>query len=434
MTRYKLWGMCALIALTSFSQNAWGQGFVLPGVGAVNRSMGGAGTAAPLDAVGAIHWNPASITGLPQNRFDLGVDLVANQNKVDSTLFAGTPGEISGSTHSHAGVAPLPALGVVSHSEDRCWSYGLGLLSIGGFAVNYPTSLTNPIFTPPQPIGAGTGGSYSRLALLQVVPTVARKFSNGFSFGIAPTVSIADAQLDPFPLAAPDDANGDTFFSYPPALRSRPRWGLGIQAGVYYESPGGINLGFAVKSPQWFEEFEFFSEDELGLPREVSTELEYPLILTTGASFKPTEYTLFAIDVRYVDYDNNPVFGDPAGFNADGSLTGLNWKSSVVVAVGFQWEVSDCTTLRTGYSYGSSPIQDETVFLSVPAPSVYEHIFNLGMSHKFTDNVIFSATWVHAFENTQTGPFLAPTGPVPASSVSVSQAVDTAVLSLSYLF
>lgn len=420
--------------LITLSQRCFAQGFVLPGVGAVNRSMGGAGTAAPLDAVGALQWNPGSITGLPTNRFDLGVDLVANQNKVTSTLFAGTPGEITGTTHSHAGVAPLPALGVVTHSEDDCWSYGLGMFAIGGFAVNYPTSLTNPIFTPPMPVGVGSGGNYSRLSLLQVVPTVARKLPNGFSIGIAPTITIADAQLDPFPLAAPDDANGDMFFSFPPALRGRPRWGLGVQAGVYYESPSGVNLGLAIKSPQWFEDFEFFSADELGVPREVSTQLEYPMIITGGAAYKPTEFTLLAIDLRYVDYDNTPVFGDPAGFNPDGSLTGLNWESSFVVAVGFQWEVTGSTTLRTGYSYNTSPIQDETVFLSVSAPAVYEHIFNLGLSHQLTENVIFSATWVHAFERSQSGPILSPLGPVPLSDVTVHQAVDTAVLSVSYTF
>ena len=39
-------------------------GFILTGVGPVNRSMGGASTAAPIDATGALYWNPASISGL----------------------------------------------------------------------------------------------------------------------------------------------------------------------------------------------------------------------------------------------------------------------------------------------------------------------------------------------------------------------------------
>ena len=428
------WAIALAIVLIPLAARGLAQGFVLPGVGPVNRAMGGAGTAAPLDATGAIHWNPASITGLDGSRFDIGVDLVANQNRIESALFSGTPMELSGASHSHAGVAPLPALGVVFQPSDSDWSYGLGLLSVGGFSVNYPASTTNPIFTPPPPVGAGTGGGYSRLSILQIAPTLARSFGNGFSIGIAPTMTVADAQLSPFPLAFPDDANGDGNFNYPSGIRSRPRWGLGVQAGVYYESPLGINFGLAIKSPQWFEEFEFLGTDEVGLPRTLTTKLEYPLIMTGGTSFQPTQNTLVAVDVRYVDYERTAVFGDPPTFNLDGSLNGLGWESVILLAIGFQWEISDALTLRTGYSYNPSQIDGDVAFLSVQAPAVYEQIYNLGLSYQLTRSVILSATWVHAFANTVSGPFLTPAGPVPLSRVTIRQAVDTAVLGVSVLF
>jgi len=422
----------ALILLVNGT--VFAQGFVLPGVGPVNRSMGGAGTAAPLDATGALLWNPGSITGLNGSRVDIGVDLVANQNKISSTLFDGTPMEFSGSTHSHAGVAPLPALGVVYQPENSNWSYGLGMMSIGGFAVNYPASTTNPIFTPPPPVGAGTGGGYSRLSLLQFLPTIARKWDNGISIGIAPTITVADAQLSPFPVVAPNDANMDGAFSYPNAFQARPTWGLGVQAGIYYESPSGLNLGFAIKSPQWFEEFEFSSRDEIGLPLELNADIEYPLIITGGASYKPTDSTLVALDIRWVDYESTPIFGEPATFNPDGSLNGLGWDSVILVAAGFQWEATDRTSFRIGYSYNPSPISGEAAFVNTSAPAVYEQILNLGFSHKVTDSIVVSATWVHAFKNTVSGPFLTPGGPVPISDVTIEQAVDTAVLGVSFLF
>ncbi|MCA8999072.1 MAG: outer membrane protein transport protein [Planctomycetaceae bacterium] len=400
----------------------------------MNRSMGGAGTAAPLDAVGAIHWNPASISGLDGRRVDLSVDLVANQNKVTSTLFEGTPMEISGTTHSHAGVAPLPAIGLVHREECSPWTYGLGLLGIGGFAVNYPSSVSNPVFTPPPPVGIGTGGGYSRLSVLQIAPTVAHDLGNGLSIGFAPTINVADAQLDPFPFVAPNDANGDGLPSYPGGIQSRPRWGLGLQAGLYYQSEFGIDFGLAVKSPQWFEEFEFQATDELGLPMNVATEIEYPLIITAGAASWITEDILLAMDVRYVDYENTPRFGDEARLAPDGSLMGLDWRSVIVVAGGVNWEMNDRLTVRTGYSYNPSPITESNVFLSIQAPAVYEHIYNLGMSFAVTSAIEFSATWVHAFENSVAGPIASPLGTVPLSRVTVSQAVDTAVLGVSVLY
>ena len=88
--------LLALGAVLFYSSSSFGQGFVLPGVGPINRSMGGAATAAPLDAVGAIHWNPATISGLSQSRADIGVDLIYNRNTVHTGVGIGTPGEISG--------------------------------------------------------------------------------------------------------------------------------------------------------------------------------------------------------------------------------------------------------------------------------------------------------------------------------------------------
>src|ERR1700682_2128545 len=45
-------------------------GLDLTGAGPVNRSMGGASVAAPLDGVGAIFWNPATTTALPNLEMD----------------------------------------------------------------------------------------------------------------------------------------------------------------------------------------------------------------------------------------------------------------------------------------------------------------------------------------------------------------------------
>jgi len=57
-----------LFAVLTFMCSAvFGQGIFLTGVGAVNRSMGGASTAAPIDPMGAIHWNPATISGFQCN-------------------------------------------------------------------------------------------------------------------------------------------------------------------------------------------------------------------------------------------------------------------------------------------------------------------------------------------------------------------------------
>src|SRR5580704_2881729 len=61
-------------------------GIILTGAGPVNRSMGGASTAAPIDASGALYWNPATISGLPGNSMDFGVELLYPQTRLSSSI------------------------------------------------------------------------------------------------------------------------------------------------------------------------------------------------------------------------------------------------------------------------------------------------------------------------------------------------------------
>lgn len=418
-----------LAGLCCTSRTVLGQGYILPGVGPINRSMGGAGTAAPLDATGAIQWNPASITALPGSRADIGVDVVINRNQVNSAVFFGTPMQVAGSTNNDAGYSPLPAIGLVYHRPDSYVAYGLGVNVIGGFFVNYPGSLKNPIFTPQPPVGMGFGPSYVRLGFMQIAPTIAWELTDRLAVGIAPTIDIVDAQASPFPFAAPNPDG-----SYSPATGNRNVWGMGVQGGIYYEDPSGVNLGFSVKSPQWFSTFKFNSEDDLGLPREVTTQVEYPMILSLGASYSGIKDLLFAVDVRWIDFAATQAFGEPAKFNPNGALRGLGWQSVWFAAAGVQWKVTDRLTVRAGYSYNQNPIPSQLTALNVFAPGIFQHVLNIGTSLQLTDSIIASLTWSHGFDNTITGPLLTPLGPVPLSRVALNQAVDSAILGLSVLF
>src|SRR6516165_287251 len=81
-------GMRACVAILLLSRlTAYAQsGHVPPGVGAVNWSMGGAGTAMPLDATGALFWNPASITDLKSSEIDINGDLILVHARLSSSL------------------------------------------------------------------------------------------------------------------------------------------------------------------------------------------------------------------------------------------------------------------------------------------------------------------------------------------------------------
>ncbi len=105
----------------------------------------------------------------------------------------------------------MPNFGLVVNPKDSDLSFGVGVLTVGGFGVNYPGSTTNPILTPPLPNGLGVGPIYTQYQLVQVVPTLGLQVTDKLSIGFSPIVNMASLTADPGILAAPDNANGNGF-------------------------------------------------------------------------------------------------------------------------------------------------------------------------------------------------------------------------------
>src|ERR1700731_71603 len=141
-------------------------GILFTGSGPVNRSMGGTAVAAPIDATGALFWNPATTSALPRSSIDFGVEVLYPQTRLSSQLPANSFGPgippvlVSGSDRGDNGIFALPAMALVYQPEDSVCTYGLGVFAIGGFGVNYPASASNPILTPQPPNGLGLGSVY----------------------------------------------------------------------------------------------------------------------------------------------------------------------------------------------------------------------------------------------------------------------------------
>ncbi|MCI0357248.1 MAG: outer membrane protein transport protein [Planctomycetaceae bacterium] len=439
-SRYRLTAVFLASLFLPASANA--QGIVLPGEGGVNRSMAGAGTATALDSLGGLYWNPATIGALPKSRVDIGNELLSSRHTARSTIQAnafgpGVPAAtLSGGTRSDTGLSALPSIGIVYQPEESPVpvTYGLGLLTIGGYFTNFKGDLNNPIFTPPPPNGFGIGPVYSRLALLQLAPTVAVRLTERIMVGVSPTVNIADLQGDVLAFAPPDDANGDGFATYPPGTHARLRWGLGIHAGVFYQGPSGINLGFSFKSPQWFERFQFESRDELGAPRTIGLDLTYPMILSWGISYTGYEGLVLAADMRWINYRGARAFGDPAGIDAFGAVTGLGWDDVFYVGIGAQYQLNEALALRLGYSYNTNPIDDAVTFFNLEAPGIYQHGVYLGASMQVTKAIAMHASYVYAFPNSIHGPIFGTAGPIPGTDLHIRQIAESFVIGISAEF
>ncbi|QDT13390.1 OmpP1/FadL family transporter [Stieleria marina] len=394
------------------SQQAYSQGIIISAGGPVHRSMGGASTAAPTSAIGALYWNPATISGMEKGELEVGLDLLSTDHQVQSTF-----GPFEGSTDADPGVLPVPNFGWVHPILGSRWTLGLGVNSVAGFKTSLSADPTNPVLAP-QP--TGLGGVNSEATFLQITPVLSYAATDRLSFAAGPLITTGQLGIDPFVF---DGVNADS--TYSSGRAAKYHWGGGFQAGAFYTGQNGVNLGASIKSPTWMEQFEFQGKDENGLPRTLTADFDLPLIVSVGAALTSYQDWLFAVDARFIDYANTDGLGDSATFQADGSLKGLDWSSIFALSMGAQRRINERIQLRCGYTFNQNPIRNSESFYNVASPLIYQHLLSVGASYNLCRDVSINTAYSHYFENTREGPIVSPaSGPVAGTSVTNRLSAD----------
>jgi long-chain fatty acid transport protein len=430
--------LAVFVAMVVASAARGQYGPVLAGTGAVNRSFGGVAVAAPLSSAGAMLWNPATLPGLKQSELEIGAELLFANTRLGSrvpagALGAGTPPvPLAGAENSDRGVFALPTVGLAYHPEGSPFSFGLGIFAQAGFGLDYPGSTTDPLLTPPPPNGIGVGPIHSDYQVLQITPAVAYQLTDRLSVAAGPILDLATLLIDPAFFAAPDDANGDGFATFPTGSHTQTTWGGGFIVGTYYRADTW-GLGASIKSPQWFDTFRFNSRDELGRPRDLRFGLDLPMILSVGASYTGWERWVLAADLRYLDFANANGFGDK-GFTPEGAVGGAGWRNIFALALGAQYQMTDALSLRAGYTWNENPIPNSQTSFNLAVPTIIQNTLYAGASWQVTEDFALSLAYIHGFENSIQGPLVFPAGAVLGTSVRSSAAVNSAVLGATVKF
>jgi long-chain fatty acid transport protein len=414
--RYRLWAAITLVllALGASAEAASAQGIYISSAGPFNRGMGGASTAAPLDALGATYWNPAAIWGLDSSELAFGIELVSSNHKVTSAV-----GAFGGSSDARNGVFPVPAIAWVHRTSKPAIVIGLALSSVAGFKTNLLADPTNPVLAPAP---GGLGRVSSEASFFQLAPMIAIGLSRSISAGIGPIVTLGQVAAEPF-VFAPPNSDG----RYSPARATRYHWGGGAQAGLYY-ARRSLRLAVSLKTPAWMETFQFFGEDASGAARVLTLELDLPMIVSLGTAYVGDPWVV-ALDARYFDYAHADGFRGPAAFDGTGALQGLGWRSIVAIGAGVQRRLSEPLIARVGYVHNQSPVRNEDSFVNLASPLIYQHTLSAGFSLRVSPQSSVNLAYSYFFPEEIVGPIISPVvGPVPGSSVR--NRLDVHVVSL----
>ncbi|MGD2114140.1 MAG: outer membrane protein transport protein [Acidobacteriota bacterium] len=431
--RLRLLVLVPALALSTLPAAALNGHFV-HGFGARNSAMGGAGAAlVHTDPLVALAFNPAALTALEGDQFQLSLELIDGNPETSSTV--PTPfGPFSGTTEDDTGAQPLPAFGWTRHDPGSSWAVGFGSIAMAGFVTDYPQDSANPILLP-QPQGFGRVNS--EYQYLRIPLSVAYQASPSLSIGGALTLGYARLGATPAPFAAPDCSSPTD--CYYPAANQEGAFGGGFQVGLHWRVTPEWSFAASYTSEQSFEDFEYHSEvanpnlPTFGSDRSFEFNVDVPAQLTVGAAWAPTSNVDLALDVRWIGYDGVDGLGT-AGFNPDGSVRGFGWDDITVVALGGEWRVGAHWALRAGYNLAESPIDEDLVAATTPAPATFEDHATFGIGYRLDDRLSLDLAYYRAFENEVSGPLVSPAGPIPGTTVTQSNESDSVVTTLGFSF
>jgi len=339
------------------------EGYFTHGLGAVNKSMAGAGVATGFDAMSQAT-NPASLT-LIDPQFTMDISLFSPRR--ESTLAGG--GVVPGNYESDRDYFLIPSLSG-TYEIDPVSSWGWAIYGQGGMNTTYND--------PTGPFGCGKTGVDLAQAFLQF--TYARELRPGVSIGVSPILAAQRFKafgIQPFAGFSSDPANlSDRGYDM--------SYGYGGMVGLQADVGAGFRLGASYRSRIYMSEFDKYR----GLFAEQG-DFDIPSTIQAGLAWDSGGGVIVALDYKRIGYDeiasvSNP-FASPGPLGADNGA-GFGWETINAYKLGVQVEASPTIKVRAGIGFNDNPIPASEVLFNVLAPGVQEQHYTAGLTWKATPN------------------------------------------------
>ncbi len=347
----------AIVALIPWQPAKATMGMLPQCVGTYNCGMGGAGLALGTDATSAVI-NPALGSRLGNDAM-LSVGWFSAQ--VKSTLRGGYGNTVYQGVEQKSDASQFAngSLGVNYRLTPK-WSANVSLFPGGGGATDWKYSRTGNK-------GVESSQSQDRMIRLRMFMgqlSAAYKYTNQLSVGLGIIFSKQDLITNSLDNGF-NKAKGGA-----PGTKDN-QLGAGGQIGFVWAPNKKVSLAFDYRSQVYHQGINIYYNIFNG---PIDTPPEWKI----GISFKPWKGADIALDSRFINWKSvNSIGSDPS---ADG---GFGWKNQWAWYAGIRQRLmGDKLTLRAGWAYAKSPIDENHVFANVLLPAIVEHHFNIGASYK----------------------------------------------------
>jgi len=357
-------------------------GYQLIGVGAYQKSLGGAVTANPGSAMTAVS-NPAGSARVGQ-RADFSMEAFMPDRSVDFSATGGVNAE------SGTDLYGVPAIGwTAPTSEGSDIYFGGGMYGTSGMGVDYaPEQMLaahplsgNPVYWD----------GYSNIAFWQMAPTLAWNVDSRLSLGASLNIDYQSVSFRQRTMQdTTGDGVGDSVASNFDLGRSASAFGFGASFGLLYDVSDTLTVGASYKSKQQFSSLEYqlaagdISHPDFGGDLPAGTyklDLDYPQQAAAGIAWEGSPALTLSADVKWINWsdtmDKLSVEG-PVDYPMD-----PGWDDQVVYAVGIAYAASPRLNLRAGYNYAESPFGDRGVSRNLILPAVVESHYTIGGDYRF---------------------------------------------------
>jgi long-chain fatty acid transport protein len=400
-------------------------GYFSHGYGMKSKGMGGVATAVAQDAFGGAA-NPATMSFVG-NQWAIGLDWFSPHREAERS---GSPPQaaLNGSATSGSTNFFIPEFGI-NYMLRPDLALGLTIYGNGGLNTDYPGGqLPSPSACGPATPGVpnsgfnlaagpynllcGNGDLGVDLSQLVVAPTLAWKFHERHSLGIAPLFAYQRFKAEGLQAfqglsTSPDNVTNKGYDS---------STGWGVRVGYYGNLTDQFQVGASYQSKISMDNFDKYK----GLFAE-SGGFDIPSSWSLGVAFKPTPAWLIALDYQRINYSDVDAVHNrsnlilqcpqpPASPNSNclggANGAGFGWQSVNVWKLGVQYQINPAWTVRAGYNHSDNPIQAQDVTFNILAPGVIKDHLTLGATWNWDKQNEITGAFMYAFENSVTGPSL----------------------------